>query len=188
MKVNELEIPGVLLIEPTVHRDDRGFFVELYHQPRYEELGIRRAFVQDNLSRSSRGVLRGLHLQNPHGQDKLVGVALGSVYDVAVDLRVGSPTFGRWVGAELNDENLHQLFIPEGCAHGFCVLSEVALFAYKCTDLYAPQAQFGVAFDDPAIGIQWPLENPLLSPKDRALPRLANLDPTLLPRFTKAGA
>lgn len=175
MKVTELEIPGVLLVEPKVFGDGRGYFVETFHKARYAEAGVDVEFVQDNLSRSTRGVLRGLHLQNPVAQAKLVRVPLGRVFDVAVDLRLGSPTFGRWVGRELTDENQHQLFVPVGCAHGFCVLSEVAVFSYKCSDVYSPETQFGVAFDDPAIGIEWPISDPILSPKDRELPRLADV-------------
>lgn len=183
MKLTELEIPGVFLIEPKVFRDDRGFFVETFQKQRYAAAGIDVDFVQDNLSRSTKGVLRGLHIQNPVGQAKLVSAPLGAVFDVAVDLRVGSPTFGRWVGRELNEENQHQLFVPVGCAHGFCVLSEVALFAYKCSDLYSPATEFGVAYDDPDIGIEWPMKDPVLSPKDRAYPRLAEVAQERLPRF-----
>lgn len=183
MKVTELDIPGVFLIEPKVFRDDRGFFVETFQKQRYVAAGIDVDFVQDNLSRSTKGVLRGLHIQNPVSQAKLVSAPLGAVFDVAVDLRVGSPTFGRWVGRELNEENQHQLFVPVGCAHGFCVLSEVALFAYKCSDLYSPSTEFGVAYDDPDIGIDWPMKDPVLSPKDRAYPRLAEVAQERLPRF-----
>jgi dTDP-4-dehydrorhamnose 3,5-epimerase len=184
MKVTELEIPGVFLVEPKVFRDDRGFFVETFPKQRYGDAGIDVDFVQDNLSRSTKGVLRGLHIQNPAGQAKLVRAPLGAVFDVAVDLRVGSPAFGRWVGRELNEENQHQLFVPVGCAHGFCVLSEVALFAYKCSDLYSPTTEFGVAFDDPDIGIEWPVGDPILSAKDRAYPRLADVAKGRLPHFT----
>jgi dTDP-4-dehydrorhamnose 3,5-epimerase len=186
MNVTELEIPGVLLIEPRVFPDERGFFVETFQTERYRQHGIAVNFVQDNLSRSSRGVLRGLHLQNPKAQGKLVSVPLGEVFDVAVDLRVGSKTFGKWVSALLSGENQHQLYIPEGCAHGFCVLSEVALFAYKCTAPYAPEAQMGVAHDDPDIGIAWPLAAPSLSPKDANLPRLAAISEAQLPRWPGA--
>jgi dTDP-4-dehydrorhamnose 3,5-epimerase len=186
VKVTELEIPGVLLIEPKVFRDDRGFFLETFHRDRYRDVGIEVEFVQDNLSRSTRGVLRGLHLQNPVAQAKLVRCPLGRVFDVAVDVRVGSPTFGKWVGAELSDENQHQLFIPTGCAHGFCVVSDVALFSYKCSDLYSPSTEVGVAYDDPEIGIEWPLPDPVLSAKDRAHPRLADVPKERLLPFARA--
>lgn len=184
MKATELEIAGVYLLEPKVFRDERGFFLETFHKERYREAGIDVDFVQDNLSRSTRGVLRGLHLQNPVAQAKLVRVPLGRVFDVAVDLRLGSPTFGKWVGRELSDENQHQLYVPVGCAHGFCVLSEVALFSYKCSDVYSPTTQFGVAYDDPEIGIEWPVSDPILSPKDRELPRLRDVPRDRLLPFT----
>jgi dTDP-4-dehydrorhamnose 3,5-epimerase len=184
--VTELDIPGVLLIEPKVFRDDRGYFVETFHKQRYIDAGIDVEFVQDNLSRSTRGVLRGLHLQNPVAQAKLVRVPLGSVFDVAVDVRLESPTFGKWVGRELSEANQHQLYVPPGCAHGFCVLSEVAAFSYKCSDVYSPSTQFGVAYDDPDIGIEWPIADPILSPKDRELPRLRDVSRDRLVPFALA--
>jgi dTDP-4-dehydrorhamnose 3,5-epimerase len=181
MKVVPTELPEVLLIEPRVHGDSRGFFYESFQAPRYAEAGITGPFVQDNLSRSMRGTLRGLHFQEPGGQGKLVQVLRGTVWDVAVDVRRGSPRFGRWVAVELSEAAPRQLWIPPGFAHGFCVLSESADFFYKCTELYAPDCDRSVAWNDPAIGIPWPVGEPLLSTKDRAAPRLA--DAPVLPTF-----
>ena len=175
MTVTETALPGVLLIEPRVFRDPRGFFLETWNADRYRDAGIAGPFVQDNASRSARGVLRGLHVQNPYAQGKLVGVLDGAVFDVAVDVRAGSPTFGRWVGYELSAENGRQLWVPPGFAHGFVVASETALFTYKCTDRYAPEHEFSVAWDDPDLGIDWPLEAPSLSAKDAAAPRLRDV-------------
>lgn len=181
MNVVRTELDGVVRIEPKVFGDARGWFVETFQEARYREAGIDLPFVQDNLSRSTRGTLRGLHLQHPHDQGKLVWVPDGAVFDVAVDVRPDSPTFGRWVGFELSSTNHHQLWIPPGFAHGFVVLSETCLFAYKCTDLYAPAHEVGVAWNDPDIGIAWPIEPTQLSAKDRENPRLANVDRTRLP-------
>jgi dTDP-4-dehydrorhamnose 3,5-epimerase len=167
MKVTKLSIPEVLLLEPRAFGDSRGWFLETWQVRRYAEAGVPERFVQDNVSRSQRGVLRGLHYQHPHGQGKLVQVLLGQVYDVAVDIRVGSPTFGRWVSATLSDENHRQMYIPPGFAHGFCVLSEEAVFSYKCTDFYCPDCEGGVLWNDPEIGIEWPIAEPRLSEKDR---------------------
>jgi dTDP-4-dehydrorhamnose 3,5-epimerase len=172
MKVTETTLPGVLLIEPKVFGDDRGFFYETYHARRYEAAGIPAHFVQDNLSRSSQGTLRGLHFQEPNPQGKLVQVLRGSVFDVAVDVRRSSPNFGRWVAVELSETNRRQLWVPPGFAHGFCVTSESADFLYKCTALYSPEAERGIAWDDPALGIDWPVRKPLLSAKDAAAPVL----------------
>jgi dTDP-4-dehydrorhamnose 3,5-epimerase len=183
VKASRTALPEVLLIEPVVHRDDRGFFMETYHAGRYRELGVSTPFVQDNLAYSERGVLRGLHLQNPSAQAKLVYVLRGEVYDVAVDVRVGSPNFGRWAAATLSEENKHQLFIPQGFAHGFCVMSEMALFAYKCSDLYNPKAELAIAWNDPDIGIEWPASQPTLSRKDAEARRLADIEPAALPRY-----
>ena len=183
MKVITTELPGVLLIEPNVFGDQRGFFMETYHQARYRETGIPEHFVQDNQSRSRRGVLRGLHYQLVQPQGKLVWVARGQVFDVAVDIRRGSPTFGRWAGAVLDDNNHHQFYIPPGFAHGFCVLSEEADFFYKCTDYYHPQSEQGILWNDPAIGIDWPIQEPLLSAKDLRLPLLAGQVPEKLPLY-----
>ena len=171
-----------MVIEPAVFQDGRGFFYESWSARKYEELGLPAQFVQDNVSRSGRGTLRGLHLQSPpHGQGKLVHVLEGEVFDVAVDVRVGSPTFGQWVGETLSAENHRQLYVPPGFAHGFCVLSEHALFAYKCTQYYAPQAELSVLWNDPAIGIEWPLRDPMLSKKDVAGLPLAQVPRERLP-------
>ncbi len=169
-----------MLVETMVFGDDRGFFMETYNAKRYTEAGFAEPFVQDNLSFSARGVLRGLHLQNPNPQGKLIYVLQGEVFDVAVDVRVGSPQFGEWAGVTLSGKNRRQLYIPEGFAHGFCVTSDTALFAYKCTDLYHAEAELSIAWDDPQIGIDWPVENPSLSDKDAAAPRLADMDQTTL--------
>jgi dTDP-4-dehydrorhamnose 3,5-epimerase len=167
VKVIETEIPGVLIVEPRVFGDARGFFMETYRSERYAQWGIPEHLVQDNLSRSGRGVLRGLHLQHPYSQGKLVQVYDGEVFDVAVDIRIGSPTFGRWLGVSLSGENRHQLWIPPGFAHGFCVTSDYALFGYKCSDFYHPETELGIRWDDPDIGIRWPLDGePDLSAKD----------------------
>ncbi len=183
MKVEQTTLPGVLVIEPEVFGDSRGFLLETWRDSRYRAAGVDVAFCQDNLSRSRRGVLRGLHLQHPTWQAKLVWVLEGEVFDVAVDVRVGSPTFGAWYGATLSAENKRQLFVPEGFAHGFCVASETALFAYKCSRDYAPDDELSVLWNDPEIGVEWPLPDPLLSDKDRDAPRLSQIDPTQLPRY-----
>jgi len=169
------ELPGVLVVEPVVHRDARGFFLETYHAPRYRAGGVASSFVQDNHSRSARGTLRGLHAQLRRPQAKLLRCVAGEIFDVAVDIRRGSPSFGRWVGVTLSAENFHQLFIPEGFAHGFCVTSEVAEVEYKCSELYVPDDEITVAWNDPAIGIRWPVAEPLLSARDRAARPLAEL-------------
>jgi dTDP-4-dehydrorhamnose 3,5-epimerase len=182
MRVVPTELPEVLILEPRVHGDSRGFFYETFQAGRYAGVGISGPFVQDNLSRSVRGTLRGLHFQEPRAQGKLVQVLRGTVWDVAVDVRRGSPRFGRWIALELSETTPRQLWIPPGFAHGFCVLSDSADFFYKCTELYSPESERSVAWDDPAIGIAWPVEEPLLSPKDRAAPRLA--DAPVLPVFS----
>ena len=181
MKISETALPGVLLLEPKRFGDDRGFFMEFFHARRYAEAGIPGPFVQDNFSRSAKGILRGLHFQQPHAQGKLVQVFAGAVYDVAVDVRRGSPTFGKWVGVELSADNRRQLWVPAGFAHGFCVLSESADFHYKCTDFYSPATEQGIAWNDPDLGIPWPVTSPLLSPKDSAAPRLK--DAPVLPVY-----
>jgi dTDP-4-dehydrorhamnose 3,5-epimerase len=188
MKVTATELPGVLVIEPKVFGDPRGWFCETFSAARYAEAGIAGPFVQDNVSRSGRGIVRGLHLQHPHAQGKLVSVIEGAVLDVAVDLRVGSPAFGKWVARKLTAENHEQLWIPAGLAHGFCVLGESALFAYKCTDYYHPEHEVGVVWNDPDLGIAWPVQEPVISPKDRALPRLRDLDRAKLPLFDPSSA
>ena len=175
MKVTETELPGVLLIEPKVFGDERGFFIESFQAERYREAGIELPFVQDNHSRSQRGVLRGLHFQKTRPQGKLVRVSRGAVYDVAVDINPDSPTCGRFVGVELNDENHRQLWIPPGYAHGFCVLSDIADFEYKCTDLYFPQDEGGLLWNDPEVAVPWPVEQPTLSAKDQLNPTLRQL-------------
>jgi dTDP-4-dehydrorhamnose 3,5-epimerase len=176
VKVLDTELPGVRIIEPRIHGDGRGFFVETFQAQRYAELaGIDLPFVQDNHSRSRRGVLRGLHLQTRRPQGKLVRVARGEVFDVAADIDPSSPTFGRWVGVTLSDTNHRQLWVPPGYAHGFVVLSETADFEYKCTDYYDPAAETGARWDDPRLAIAWPIKDPILSDKDRRLPSLDEL-------------
>lgn len=172
MEVEQTSLSGVLLIKPRVFGDARGFFLETYSEKRYQEAGVRATFVQDNHSRSTRGVLRGLHYQLKNPQGKLVSVNRGEVFDVAVDIREGSPTFGQWHGVILNDTNHHQLYVPPGFAHGFVVLSDVVDFSYKCTDYYNPDDEQGIRWDDPAINIQWPITNTMLSEKDLANPLL----------------
>lgn len=184
MKVTPTAIPGVVLIEPRIFRDDRGYFLETWSEANYGSAGLPTTFRQDNLSSSSVGVLRGLHYQYPTAQGKLVSVARGEVFDVAVDIRVGSPTFGRWVGASLSASNGHQLYIPEGFAHGFQVIgTEPALFAYKCTAGYDPAGQCSIRWDDPDLAIAWPLPEPVLAFKDADAPRLRDIPHDRLPRF-----
>jgi dTDP-4-dehydrorhamnose 3,5-epimerase len=184
MNVIKTDIPGVLIIEPKVFGDARGYFLETFSKKRYEEAGVPLQFVQDNLSFSSRGVLRGLHFQNPNSQGKLVSAAMGEIFDVVVDVRRGSPTFGRWLGVNLSSENNRQLWIPPGLAHGFVVLSETALFSYKCTDYYAPKDEHCLLWNDPDIGIIWPLSEDLkLSAKDQAGTRLKDMNPLNLVEF-----
>ena len=173
MNVIPTDHPEVLIIEPDVFPDARGFFMESFHAAKYRAQGLPESFVQDNHSRSSRGVLRGLHYQLEHPQGKLVRVVTGEVYDVAVDIRRGSPFFGQWVGALLSEENQRQMYVPPGFAHGFCTLSEQADFLYKCTDYYAPGDEYGIAWDDPAIGIEWPAMEYALSDKDLRNPLLS---------------
>ena len=175
MKITTTALPGVLIIEPKAFGDARGFFLETFQSERYAKAGITLPFVQDNHSRSQRGVLRGLHLQSNRPQGKLVSVSRGSVFDVAVGIDPQSATFGQYVGVELSDDNHLQLWIPPGYAHGFCVLSEVADFQYKCTDFYYPEDEAGIIWNDPDVNIAWPLDNPLLSEKDQKLPRLREL-------------
>jgi dTDP-4-dehydrorhamnose 3,5-epimerase len=169
-------LPGVVVVEPDVHKDDRGFFLETYHAGKYAESGIPGPFVQDNHSRSVRGTLRGLHAQWRRPQGKLVRCLEGSIWDVAVDMRAGSPTWGRWFGVELTSDNFKQIYVPPGLLHGFVVLSEVAEVEYKCTDLYDPGGELSVLWNDPDIGIAWPYEDePILSGKDKAAIRLAEV-------------
>jgi dTDP-4-dehydrorhamnose 3,5-epimerase len=171
----ETELPGVILITPDAHQDSRGVFFELYHAQNYLRGGIREPFVQDNFSRSARGVLRGLHYQLKQPQGKLVTVLEGTVFDVAVDIRKGSPTFGKWTSLELSAENKLQLYIPPGFAHGFCAMTESAGMLYKCTQLYAPSDERGIIWNDPALAIPWPIHAPLLSPKDRSFKVLSEM-------------
>ena len=175
MKVINTSLAGVLILEPEVFGDRRGFFKESFNTKRYSEAGIDLYFVQDNCSRSQRGVLRGLHFQKNKPQGKLVSCNAGCVYDVAVDINPSSPTFGQYVGAELSDKNHRQLWIPPGYAHGFCVLSKSADFHYKCTDFYDPNDEGGLAWNDPYVAIDWPINKPNLSSKDANLPTLADL-------------
>ncbi len=179
MKVISTAIPGVLIIEPKVFGDSRGFFLETFHTLRYTEAGIPGPFVQDNHSCSAKGVLRGLHFQKQFPQGKLVQVTSGMVFDVAVDLRKPSPTFGQWVGITLHATEHKQFYLPPGLAHGFCVLSETADFHYKCTDYYHPEDEGSVRWNDPELNIQWPLANPLLSAKDANAPWLKDLSQTV---------
>jgi dTDP-4-dehydrorhamnose 3,5-epimerase len=167
MNVIETDLPGVLIIEPQVFGDDRGFFMETWNKERYAEAGIPTEFVQDNLSFSRKGVLRGLHFQDPNPQGKLVSVLQGEVFDVAVDIRRDSPTFGKWVGVNLSSDNRRQLYLPEGFAHGFCVTSEFALFSYKCTDSYSPKKEWILMWNDPDLGIDWPVTELQVSSKDQ---------------------
>jgi len=183
MNIRETALPGVLIIEPKVYGDSRGFFFETFQSEKYQNLGLKKPFVQDNISRSQKGVLRGLHYQLEQPQAKLVSVFRGTVFDVAVDIRDGSPHFGQWVGVELSDVNHRQLFIPEGFAHGFLVLSEEADFFYKCTDYYHPASEFGVKWDDPKVGINWQITDPLVSDKDALYPPLSEILPHQLPHY-----
>lgn len=182
MRTIETGIPGLLVVEPTVHGDARGFFMETWHASRYREAGLPDRFVQSNLSRSGPGVIRGLHYQYPQPQGKLVYVLEGRVFDVAVDIRIDSPTFRQWAGVELSAENHRQMYVPEGFAHGFCVLGEGALLAYLCTAEYRAEYDAVIAWDDPDIGIRWPEDGGTLSEKDARAPRLAEIPHSSLPR------
>jgi dTDP-4-dehydrorhamnose 3,5-epimerase len=183
MNVENLSIPDVKLIKPRVFPDARGFFLQTYHERQYREAGIDVRFVQDNWSHSSKGVLRGLHYQLKNPQAKLVSVLRGEVFDVAVDIRRGSPTFGKWVGAILSAENKHQLYVPTGFAHGFCVLSEEVDFFYKCSDFYTPGDEYGICWNDPDLGIQWPLNEVQVSEKDKAALFLKDVLAEHLPEY-----
>jgi len=183
LKLIETALPGCMVIEPAVHGDERGFFFESWNAERFARHGLDMRFVQSNVSSSSRGVLRGLHYQWPRPQGKLVSVLEGEVYDVAVDIRHGSPHFGRWAAAILSAENRRQFWIPEGFAHGFAVLSERAVFSYLCTDVYVKEADAGVRWNDERIGVDWPISDPILSGKDALAPFLADVPPERLPVF-----
>ena len=174
MRVLPTAIEGVTIIEPVVYTDERGHFFQIFHARQYAAAGLPAEFVQDNESLSKRHVLRGLHLQLRKPQGKLVGVVRGEIWDVAVDIRRDSPTFGQWVGETLSEANRKQLYVPPGCAHGFCVLSDAAIVHYKCTDFYDPADEVGIAYDDPALAISWPVSHPLLSPKDQRNMRWAD--------------
>jgi dTDP-4-dehydrorhamnose 3,5-epimerase len=183
MDFHATDLPGVILVDPTVHRDDRGYFLETYHAERYREGGIDADFVQDNQSRSSYGTLRGLHMQTNRPQDKLVRVLSGEIYDVAVDVRRGSPHYGKAFGATLSAENFRQLFVPKGFVHGFVVTSEMAEIEYKCSDFYDSGGELSVVWDDPELGISWPVADPQLSAKDVTALPLSEIDPQLLPEY-----
>ena len=183
MKRIETDLPGCVVIEPDVFGDARGCFYESFNAHKYRELGLDLTFVQSNVSRSARGVLRGLHYQYPNPQGKLVNVLEGEVYDVAVDIRAGSPTFGRWAAAILSADNKRHFWIPEGFAHGFCVLSEFATFVYQCTALYDRAADAGIRWNDADVAVDWPISAPLLSDKDQRTPFLRDVASGRLPRF-----
>lgn len=176
MKVESTPLEGVLLLTPEVFGDDRGFFMETYNAAKTAEQGVPDMFVQDNHSRSSKGVLRGLHYQQPQWQGKLVRALFGEIFDVAVDIRKNSKTCGEWFGVFLNADNKQQLYVPPGFAHGFCVTSDIADVAYKCTSDYQPSQESGIRWNDPALGIDWPIDEPLLSGKDKVAPLLADIE------------
>jgi len=181
MKFLPTDLPGVLIVEPEVFEDDRGFFFETQHRDKFAAAGIDATFVQDNHSHSVKGAVRGLHYQEPRAQGKLIRVVNGEVFDVAVDIRRGAPTFGRWIGVALSSANRRQLWVPPGFAHGLCVLSDEADVIYKVTDVYSPENDHAIAWNDPAIGIDWPVTEPRLSKRDAEAPSLA--DATVLPAF-----
>ena len=183
MRITPTELPGVLIVEPRIFWDNRGHFLETFHGERYCEHGLRENFVQDNLSFSNRGVLRGLHYQIGRPQGKLVMVPDGEIYDVAVDIRVGSPHFGEWAGVRLSSVGCRQIFIPAGFAHGFCVISETASVIYKCTDYYSPADERGIRWDDPGLSIAWPVTDPIMSEKDRLYPTLSEVPAEDLPVY-----
>jgi dTDP-4-dehydrorhamnose 3,5-epimerase len=183
LDILQTSLPGVVVIKPKVHEDPRGFFMETYRAEALQTTGIHDNFVQDNHARSGRRVLRGLHYQLQHPQAKLCRVVSGEVLDVAVDVRLGSPTFGQWVGVTLSEENKLQIYVPPGFAHGYLVLSETADFLYKCSDYYDPSDDRGVLWSDPAIGIAWDIAEPIVSAKDQELPRLADVALEMLPRY-----
>ena len=183
LKFTEKSLLGVILIEPHVHEDERGFFLETYHYKKYSETGIDHPFVQDNHSHSKQGTIRGLHYQLHHPQGKIVYVVSGEIFDVAVDIRRGSPTFGQWAGTILSETNKHQIYIPEGFAHGYCVLSSTTDVLYKCTDLYNPEDERGILWSDPTLDITWPVEHPTLSEKDTKNPKLKEIPENLLPNY-----
>jgi dTDP-4-dehydrorhamnose 3,5-epimerase len=185
MNVIETSLNGVLMIDLEAYEDQRGFFMEYYHWNRYHQLGISKRFVQDNLSFSVQNTLRGLHYQLKSPQAKLVQAVTGEIYDVAVDIRVGSATYGKWTGVHLSGENKRQMYIPEGFAHGFCVLSQSAQVLYKCSDFYSPEDEGGISWADPELAIDWPVQHPIISEKDRNFPRLSELSLEKLPSLEK---
>ena len=180
MKIVATPLDGLVIIEPQIFGDSRGFFLETHHQERYHKAGINRIFVQDNVSLSVKGTLRGLHFQITKPQAKLAQALTGEIFDVAVDIRRDSATFGRWFGTYLSEKNKHQLFIPEGFAHGFCVLSESALFAYKCSEYYDPDDEGGILWSDQSLAIDWPVNDPIVSEKDSRLPHFSKLADAIL--------
>jgi len=183
MKIIKTKFPGVLILEPKVFPDDRGYFLETWNVKRYEQAGITGPFVQDNISFSNEGILRGLHFQHPQAQGKLIQILSGEVVDVIVDIRIGSPTYGQWLGEVLSETNHRQIYVPPGFAHGYCVTSKTALFSYKCTDFYNTVTEHGIIWNDPDIGIEWPIADPILSAKDKSYLRLKDLRPEYLPQF-----
>ncbi|MBN1764765.1 MAG: dTDP-4-dehydrorhamnose 3,5-epimerase [Sedimentisphaerales bacterium] len=183
VQIQSTDLPGVLVIKPQVFGDKRGFFLETFNQKTYAEAGLERVFIQDNLSHSCRGVIRGLHYQLNHPQGKLVFVVKGEIFDVAVDIRKGSPSFGQWTGVHLSENNHKQIFVPEGFAHGFCVLSDEADVIYKCTDLYTPGDDYGILWSDEHINVDWPVQNPVVSEKDQKNPCLSELAEDKLPIY-----
>lgn len=187
MNIEPLELPDIRLIKPRVFRDERGAFFETWRDSAFRAHGIG-PFVQDNVSTSRRGVVRGLHFQEPHAQGKLVSVLHGRIFDAIVDVRFGSPTYRRWVSVELSAENCWQIYIPPGFAHGFQALTDDVIFSYKCTEYYAPEAEWTVRWDDPAIGIPWPLVDAIVAPKDAVAPLLEELSTESLPQYRAAGA
>jgi len=187
MRFLPTSLPGVIIVEPDVYQDDRGFFLETYHLRKYQDAGIPLAFVQDNHSRSAYGTIRGLHAQRQHPQGKLIRAIEGEIFDVAVDIRRGSPTFLHWVVITLSAQNFRQCYVPAGFAHGFCVISPTAEIEYKCTDFYNPADELHVRWNDPQIDIQWPIDTPTLSPKDRAAPYLRDVIEKLPAFEQKAG-
>jgi dTDP-4-dehydrorhamnose 3,5-epimerase len=183
MKVTQTKLPAVLVFELDAFGDDRGWFLETFSRRRYEQAGIKLSFVQDNASFSAKNILRGIHFQYPHSQGKLVQVISGEVFDVVVDIRLGSPTFGQWIGENLSSLNHKQIYIPPGFAHGFCVLSDTALFSYKCTDYYSPAAEGGIIWNDPDLRIGWPVPTPIVSGRDSGFPRLKDVPKDKLPKY-----
>lgn len=188
MRVIETRLAGVLILAPRVFEDARGYFLESWNQERYAAAGISERFVQDNVSFSRQAVLRGLHYQHPHPQGKLISVLQGSVFDVVVDIRRASPTFGQWLGVELSEQNGQQMFIPGGFAHGYLVTSETAVFHYKCTDFYRPECEGSIRWNDPSLGIEWPITSPILSVKDAQAPTIAQIPEERLPRWNIGAA